>query len=189
MGQEWEAEEEDLEIFQGIEKKGPKASWKSLKSTCWERAAKVPCQKEKGKARQKEKGKVAKAKGSSLPLKMVTQVIHHQKKLGMNACPRSESAGTFSKMSTTTWMKACQKLQHVAGFPSSKTGSRAAAQRWAGKCAETEDTPCLRTSGMTVEKAKDLMLACTAKAKEIKEEKKELDQVASKAMSKATTKR
>lgn len=47
MGQEWEAEEEDLEIFQGLEKKEPKASWKSLKGICWERA-KVPCQKEKG---------------------------------------------------------------------------------------------------------------------------------------------
>jgi hypothetical protein len=46
-----------------------------------------------------------------------------------------------------------------------------------------------RTSSMTMEKAKGLMLACTTKAKEIKEERKELDQVASKAMSKATTKK
>ena len=42
---------------------------------------------------------------------------------------------------------------------------------------------------MTVEQAKELMLACTTKAKEIKEERKELEQLASKAMSKATTRK
>ena len=132
---------------------------------------------------------MAKAKGTSLQLKMVTQRTH-QKKLGMNALPRSESAGTFAKLSTTTWMKACQKLQHVPGCPSSK--KKEAEQLLKDGQANVQKLKTLlvkRTSSMTMEKAKGLMLACTTKAKEIKEERKELDQVASKAMSKATTKK
>ena len=45
-----------------------------------------------------------------------------------------------------------------------------------------------RSKTMTVSDAKEMMLECTAKAKELKDEKKELDHIANKAATKASSK-
>ena len=45
-----------------------------------------------------------------------------------------------------------------------------------------------RSKTMTVSEAKEMMLECTAKAKELKDEKKELDHIANKAATKASSK-
>lgn len=188
MGQEWEAEEEDLEIFQGLEKKGAQSQLEEFERHLLGKGQ-GSLSKGKGRALTKGKGKGGKGKGDQLAIE--------------DGDPEDPPEETWDECLAK--VRKCRDLCQTVNNNMDESLSKASACARLSKQQKKEAEQLLkdgqanvqklktllvkRTSSMTMEKAKGLMLACTTKAKEIKEERKELDQVASKAMSKATTKK
>ena len=186
MGLEWEAGEEDLEIFEEIQKKGAQSQLEEFERHLL----------------GKGQGSLPKGKGTSLTKGKTRGGRGKGEQLAIEDGDPDETPPDETWDECLSKVRKCRDLCQTVNNNMDESLSKASACGRLSKQQKKEAEQLLkdgqanvdklkatlvkRKAGMTVEQAKELMLACTTKAKEIKEERKELEQLASTAMSNAT---